>query len=146
MQKRVPDLFLSCLVFLSACDSPPPGKESVPQPSPPQSRETTASPVPQPVNTPETRSGAAGASKLREVETTRKAPLDLSFDHLQMDEPQSTAPVTAAKTERLLPDLFAPKRSEHPLSVEGQLLMEQDAREFADTVDGATVTIEIKTD
>ncbi len=145
MRKPVSVLFLSGVVFLCACDSPP-GKENDRQPALPQTGETPDTVIPLPVRTPETPSEAAGAGSAQNVEVPQHKALDLSFDHVLTEPAQDTDSVSGADAGRLLPDLFAPHKDESPLSVEGRLLMEEDAREFSDSLDGAAITIEIKTD
>ena len=46
----------------------------------------------------------------------------------------------------LLPDLFGEQTQEKPQSVKGKMLLDDDAQEFSGALDGAQMSIEIKTD
>lgn len=146
MQKHVSVLPLTCLLLLSACERSSSSRESDPPPSAPAPRATTATSAPQADNTAADHSEATQSGVAQDADIPPRKPLDLSFDHLQTEDVQTTEPVPVTETDRLLPDLFNQKRGESPLSVEGELLTDQDAQEFSETLDGAAITIQIKTD
>ena len=58
--------------------------------------------------------------------------------------PQTTG--TDTGQDGLLPDLFGEQTQEKPVSVKGKMLLDDEVQEFSGALDGAQMSIEIKTD
>jgi hypothetical protein len=61
-------------------------------------------------------------------------------------DPGPGATGTATGQNGLLPDLFDGQQHDKPVSVKGKMRFDDDAQDFSDTLDGAEMSIEIKTD
>jgi hypothetical protein len=61
-----------------------------------------------------------------------------------LDEGNAIDELNAAENT-LLPDLFDAKEQEKPLDIKGRVLIEESANDTSDPLDGAEVSIEIKT-
>ena len=92
-----------------------------------KSAETEQAPTPQP-------SG--------DVQTSHKS-LDLS---LKNDHAYSAAAPAEQYQESVLPEMFGHEKEKSKLSVSGSLLREEGVDDFANSVNGAVVSIELKTD
>ena len=146
-----------CLVFLSACSEPP--QTAVPDVAP-VTADTHADKQPAPLS-------AAPQDGLQEqvpavVETRTFESLDLKLDRgpAALPDPSGfgAAPDSGWLDEgnaldelntdenTLLPDLFDGKQQEKPLDIKGRVLIDEGASNFSDPLDGAEVSIEIKTD
>jgi hypothetical protein len=58
--------------------------------------------------------------------------------------PQTTG--TDTGQDGLLPDLFGEQTQEKPVSVKGKMLLDDEVQEFSGALDGAQMSIEVKTD
>ena len=61
-----------------------------------------------------------------------------------LDEGNAIDELNAAENT-LLPDLFDAKEQEKPLDIKGRVLIDESANDTSDPLDGAEVSIEIKT-
>jgi len=61
-------------------------------------------------------------------------------------DPEPGVTGTATGQDGLLPDLFGEQQGDKPVSVKGRMLLDDSAQEFSGALDGAQMSIEIKTD
>ena len=146
-----------CLVFLSACSEPP--QTSVPDVAP-VTADTNADKQSVPLSVP-------AQDSLQEqvptaVETRTFESLDLTLDRGPAALPDlpgfgavpdsgwldegSAFDEPNAGENTLLPDLFDSKKQEKAVGIKGGALIDNGTSDFSDSLDGAEVSIEIKTD
>jgi hypothetical protein len=146
-----------CLVFLSACSEPP--QTSVPDGAP-VTADTNADKQPAPLSAPPQDSLQEQEPVAAETRTLES--LDLTLDRVPAALPDSpgfgAAPDSGWLDEgsaldepnsdgnTLLPDLFDGNKQEKPVDIKGGVLIDKGSSDFSDSLDGAEVSIEIKTD
>ena len=88
--------------------------------------------------TPEADAGAPAI----DAAPANATPLDLSRNHLPGGDPGT---VELADERELLPDLFTEDGEERRVSISGNVITDDTATTLRDRVDGAEVTVEVKT-